>query len=78
MQGVDETSSQVSLTKRLAEAGDHSVRGGNAQSRACALYTHHAQQQHFPSAGGQYENGGAVRGSNAAAAALGLLQVGPL
>ena len=61
------------------EAGDHSVHGGNRQSRT-ALYAHLAQQQQqqqLIAAGVQHEHGGAVRGSNAAAAALQLAQVCP-
>ena len=83
---MDETSSH-SLLANPPEAGDSSVHGGNVhggnvhggnvQNRAGFLYAHHAQQQqqHFASAGGQHEHSRVVRGSNAAAAALGIAQV---
>ena len=62
LQGADETYGH--LPQRLrSEAGNNSVHGGNLQ------------QQQLSSAGGQHIHGEAVRGSNAAAAALGLLQV---
>ena len=72
---MDETSGQLPIIHPL-EAGDHSVHGGNRQTRT-ALYAHIAQQQQqLTAAGVQQEHGGAVRGSNAAAAALQLAQVG--
>lgn len=46
----------------------------NTRNRRTTLYAQHAQQQ-LSSAGGPHEGGKAVRGSNAAAAALGLVQV---
>lgn len=73
LQGAGETSSQLPLAFQT-QAGDHSVHGANARDRRSTLYAQHAQQQLF-SAGGQHEGGKAVRGSNAAAAALGLVQV---
>lgn len=73
LQGAGETSSQLPLAFH-SQAGDHSVHGANVHNRRNTLYIQHAQQQ-LSSAGGPHEGGKAVRGSNAAAAALGLVQV---